>query len=409
MRSRRPPGPAAGRNTSRPAARRGKEAVSRSCRTGALRAGWIAMALPAVFGLFPGEGAALPRYAARYGQNCSLCHIDPTGGGARDLYASQYLVPTEFSFRSLDAEQRAKITPAIGENIVIGADLRTLARYSGDDAARAENNFFQMQSDIYLAFRVDDRFTAYFDRGRGDTYEVFGMAYLLPFNGYIKTGRFTPAYGWKFADHNAFVRERLGYLPPAHTDVGVEAGIFPGSAAVQFSLLNGNQGGIQDFNDELAVAVRVEYRGVFRGIGGAIGGSFRADDERAGVSFPRRTRRTGGPLGYLSWRNWTWVGEADWTRISPGGEEADTTGFVMSHEVACHVIRGLDLVGTYSFHDPDVGVQSGTRERLAAGFEFFYSPFAVISALVQHYRIDEGELVTGDDYTQTMVQFHFLY
>src|SRR5262245_32728836 len=39
------------------------------------------------------DANAIPRYTARVRQNCTLCHANPTGGGMRSLYASQFLVP----------------------------------------------------------------------------------------------------------------------------------------------------------------------------------------------------------------------------------------------------------------------------------------------------------------------------
>jgi len=359
--------------------------------------------------LFAADADAIPRYTARYEQDCILCHVNPTGGGQRTLYASQYLVPTEMVLRPFEYDELGKISPEISDNVIIGADLRTVARYSSDEMARPQNNFFHMQSDIYLSFQVDEKYVAYFDRGGSSTYEAFALARLLPWNGYLKTGRFTPAFGWKFADHNAFVREQLGFLPPAHTDVGMEIGLFPGTAAIQFALVNGNQGSTQDFNDELSLVVRAEYRRNFRGIAAALGGSYQRNDERPGATFSTHERSTGGPFGYLTWKRLSWVGEADWTRLSTPDSDVDTTGFVTSHEFAFQLSRGFDLVGTYSFYDPDIDLGAGAMERWAGGFELFYNPFARVSALVQAYRVEDGDQVDGVDYTQSVIQIHFLY
>lgn len=355
------------------------------------------------------DAFALPRYAARYEQNCNLCHFNPSGGGQRDVYASQYLVPTEMVLQSYDYDELGRIDPTLGDNVIIGADLRTIARYSDDDEARSQNNFFHMQSDIYVTLQVDERFAAYFDRGGSDTYEAFALARLLPFNGYLKTGRFTPAYGWKWADHNAFVREKLGFMPPAHTDVGVEAGIFPGSGAVQLAVLNGSPGSRQDFNDEPSVVIRGEYRRHVRGVGVAVGGSYQRNDDRPGADFPAEPRYHGGPFGYLAWKRLTWLGEVDWVRVSPPGGAPDTTGLVASHEIACQVTPGLDLVAAYSFHDPDVDLETGIEERWSGGFELFYNPFAKLSVLVQSYRSEPGGEIEGREYTQLVAQVHFLY
>lgn len=48
------------------------------CRRGAVLA---CLSLPVLLLLVAPEASALPRYSARYGQDCLLCHQNPTGGG----------------------------------------------------------------------------------------------------------------------------------------------------------------------------------------------------------------------------------------------------------------------------------------------------------------------------------------
>ena len=69
---------------------------------------------------------ALPRYTAVYGQNCVLCHVNPTGGGMRSLYASQFLVPEEIAASGWQPEEMETLSPQISPNLAVGLDLRTL-------------------------------------------------------------------------------------------------------------------------------------------------------------------------------------------------------------------------------------------------------------------------------------------
>ena len=223
---------------------------------------------------------AVPRYAVAYRQSCTLCHYDPSGGGMRSAYAAQYIVPTELARYSLPAEQLERLDPAIGENISIGFDLRTMFHY--DDDRNTQDNFLQMQGDVYLAFQLDDRFCAYFDRGMSGTYEVFGTAYVLPANGYLRVGRFVPPYGWRLADHTAFVRELQGFAPPGHTDVGLEAGISPGPWSLQAAVLNGAPGLIRDTDHGLAGAARASVRLQISPVALWVGGSIYRRDSHPG-------------------------------------------------------------------------------------------------------------------------------
>lgn len=71
------------------------------------------------------QADTVPRYSARYEQNCNLCHYNPTGGGQRDLYATQYIVPEEMTLSSYDSEKATLFDPQLSESVVLGADLRT--------------------------------------------------------------------------------------------------------------------------------------------------------------------------------------------------------------------------------------------------------------------------------------------
>ena len=99
------------------------------------------------------DAMALPRYTARYGQDCRLCHVNPTGGGLRNAYATQYLIPEEIAsspgrIRASDVEDDAQDTgSALSSAVSVGVDLRTLAWMQEG----GEGTVFSMQGDVYLA------------------------------------------------------------------------------------------------------------------------------------------------------------------------------------------------------------------------------------------------------------------
>src|SRR5258708_5740556 len=165
------------------------------------RSKWFTLALAALSVLPVLQARALPRYSARYEQNCMLCHVNPTGGGMRSAYATQQLIPKEIAMSPRALEAIAPLDTHIGKNITIGADFRELFIAATANASLAPpQGFFPMQGDVYLAFQLDPRYTLYYARSLSNTYEVFGLANVLPWDGYVKAGRFVPAYGWKFDD-----------------------------------------------------------------------------------------------------------------------------------------------------------------------------------------------------------------
>ncbi len=365
---------------------------------------------------------AIPRYSARYRQNCNLCHHNPTGGGMRSLYASKYIVPTEMVLRTIQSEVLESIRPDVSESITIGTDIRTIHHWASEDRELPELNFFQMQGDLYVRFQADPRYSAYLDRGQSSTLELFGLAYVLPWNGYVKFGRFTPAFGWKLADHRQFVREgRTGdafqdmfFEPPLHTDTDIELGIYPGTFSFVASLLNGSPGVFADVDDELGHMVRGAYRFGVGPAGLALGGSWYRNTGRG-------SQRTAfGPFWYVNVGRLTWLGEADWSDEDPARSRmgitvppgSSCTAFLTSHEISWQLVTGLDLRAVYNYADPDIDRQSGYRTKVGGGLDALVSPFFGVKAMVNYYDNEAGSAasdVTALSYTQTEVTLHVFY
>ncbi len=383
--------------------------------------GAVGIVLIAALGMILAAGAgATPRYAARYEQRCSLCHRDPSGGGMRTLYAAQFLVPTEMAARAGSLDELTETDPQVTEALAIGFDLRTLHTYSELDAANT--NFFQMQGDLYLAFQLGERFSAYLDRGSSGSTELYGLGYILPASGYIKVGRFQPTYGWRYADHTLFVRDRQGLAPPGHTDVGIEAGVFPGSFSLQAAVLNGALGSPRDRDRDLAGTLRIEFRRSVAGLALALGGSGLYNPQAGDVYT------LAGPFGSVQLGPLTWVAEAGWlvresvtgagagasAGASAGAEagaeaERDVTRFTTSHQLGWRVQRGWAMLLSYDFTDPDLDVKDGATTRYSVGSELLLYPFLHLRAAV-HYT-EEKRPAPGPDeeYYGTELQVHLLY
>lgn len=344
----------------------------------------------------------IPRYGARYEQDCNLCHYNPTGGGERDLYATTYLVPAEMAIPEFDEENATVFDPQIGESVVIGADVRTLfvksSKPDNSPVSRPDlENFFEMQGNLYLHLQLDSRFAVQMAYGISQQLEVFGLGYVLPADGYLKLGRFVPAFGWRFADHTRFVRDHLGYFPPNHTDVGLEAGIAPDPFTLTASVMNGQLGSTQDFNEDLAFTARGTFRVRGGSVGFLIGGSYLNNQT------PNATTQAGGPLWYLKVGKLTWTGEADVLSVKPTGVQAATTSWITSNELAYPLRRGVDLVGTFDFIDPNRDDDGLLVTRVGLGLETMPTPFLKLNALVNRYILNEG----ADNYTQLILQAHF--
>jgi hypothetical protein len=359
-----------------------------------------------LLGLAEGEAQALPRYAARYGQKCLLCHDDPTGGGKRSAYASQFLVPTEMVLRPLAADGAA-IDPQLNERISLGADLRTLYRYHPEPEHKAADNLFQMQGDLYLHLQVDARVSLHLEQGLAGSGDAYGLAFLLPAGGYLKAGRFAPSFGWRFADHSQFVRAEGGFAPPVDLDVGVELGLFPaGVTSLTLGLFNGAGGQLLDGDNRPALALRGEWRPELGPLKLGLGASLYRDEEAAAG----RERRLGGPFGYAALGSLTWLGEWDWERReSAEGEEP--TALIVSQELCWALRPGLEVRATLDFHDADVQARSGSRRRAGIGVDLLATPFIGLTAMLNGHDTQPGPALAaaGADYTDFTLILHFLY
>ena len=110
-----------------------------------------------------------------------------------------------------------------------------------------------MQGDLYLNLRLNRQFLVYVDKGLYAGFEAFGLAKVLPLDGYLKIGQFIPAYGTKIDDHTTFIRGGPYFpLNPALSiyrqglvfgeyaqQTGIEAGIAPSIFSLQVGLFDG--------------------------------------------------------------------------------------------------------------------------------------------------------------------------
>jgi hypothetical protein len=355
-----------------------------------------------------GSAFAVPRYTARYQQNCTLCHQNPTGGGMRSLYATQYLVPNELSMRKLSDEAIDKIHPDVSTSVTLGADFRTMWAWADEDS-RPERNFFQMQGDLYASFALHERISANMNVDQVANVEAYGLAWVLPWSGYIKAGRFTPVFGWKFEDHNRFNREELWFDQPFNTDAGVEVGIYPKHLAVWAPVLNGERGSnpIWDSNREVAIVGGALAQFELAQLAIGIGGSF-WQNAREPASGTTGRRTAGGPFGYLHWKGLAYLWEVDASRLTITNISSKTV-LLTAHELSYVLRPGLDLVGTYDYVDRDLDLKTGTRSRYGVGIECVPTAFVELQANVNYYDSESGADAPEPSFTRTELQVHLYY
>ncbi len=188
------------------------------------------------------ELQAIPRFALMRGNQCRDCHSNPTGGLIRNQDGWTY---GKNNLRMFKGKQ-SNISPFLNENISIGFDFRFQYLYSQE---LKKTDFHKMTGGIYSNFEMSENlnFIAAYDIYRG-YFEGYGVIKVLPSDGYIKIGSFSPNFGLKIDDHTAYTRNGdAGVLSstsiqgmifaPGYSQTGFEFGFFPNDFSfVSFSM-----------------------------------------------------------------------------------------------------------------------------------------------------------------------------
>lgn len=334
----------------------------------------------------------LPGFAAQVEQKCNLCHVDPTGGGMRNSFGSQYFAQTEMAMKKASLEDVTRFKPQISDNISIGMDMRTLYHY---DNETKQSTLFQMEGNLYLTAQLDQQFSLTLDKGLYSGFQVFGVGYFLPFHGYAKVGKFQPAYGWRFADHTSFVRERMLW-PPSTYDTGVEVGFHPQGISATFGMFNGSSL-MLDADKGKAGSARLEFRRNIRGFGFGLGGSYYRNDT------PNGAIDMYGPFWYTKFGRIIYLGELDWLDNAAG-----TVSLATTQDLAFIIRQGFWLRAIFDYHDPDVDFKTGALARYGIASQSF--PFAFLE-ITPHLWLYESTDPAGnkDRYVVYDGQIHFFF
>lgn len=361
--------------------------------------------------------SALPRFAARTGFKCQSCHVNPTGAGMRNVYGSTSYGREALPIKSWQEDYALdEFSTQLTDFISYGLDFRFLYFYqkkNNPDATRS--SFFPMQMDVYFNMKVSKKVNVYVNPAFGSEnvslprYEVFGIANILPLDGYIKAGRFTPSYGLRIDDHNLYVREKTPFRNNQGQGAGIEVGLNPGPLFLMASAMNAS--GERDAGLPKAIIAKAEARFSFDKANVLLGGSsfnkIEAGDEKVNLL---------GGYGVISWdANLVWMGAFEYIRGNSGdlatsGERlggysgGDVKQYAMTFEADYVVTQGIDLKLIYDFFDPNADLKTGTATRYSFGFEFFPVSGVEVRPL---YRYTNDTVSPGRKTSDVQVLLHF--
>ncbi|QEY11516.1 hypothetical protein [Cellvibrio sp. KY-YJ-3] len=348
--------------------------------------------------LLANTAAAEPYLAVKNNVQCSACHTNPAGGGARTTYGAWYgthqLPQTAGSLNLFDAGK-------LGETLRIGADLRTNYYQSDRDEAEDARGFETQSGQLYVVLQPkDSRFALYIDEQIAPGGALNREAFILTkLNGqhFLKAGRIMLPYGIRLEDDSAFIRQASGFNFDTG-DNGVELGLQYSKTLFNFAISNGSSG-LNNDDKNLQFLSRAEYLGS----NWRIGATALYNDAEAGA------RTQANVFGGFVWQGFVFLAEADLIKDESienisGEYQQQRVGLL---EVNREISKGYNVKLTTEFLDPDTNIDENHRVRHSLLLE--YTPFANLQI--------RGGLRQGDDipqratgnYLDMFAQLHFYY
>jgi hypothetical protein len=293
------------------------------------------------------------------------------------------------------------MSPKLNDNISIGLDFRGQFLYSQKNK---KADFQDMAGSIYTNIMLSKKINII---SRYDfvqqIWEAYGVASILPNNGYIKGGAFQPYYGIRIDDHTAYTRggdfstffstgARSGLIyNPLYVEAGLELGLYL-SDFIFFTTSIGSDVNTRTFSEDLAYTARLEFNPKVGKVGLLFGGSYSAAKDS--VDFY-------GGFGGIGYDRFTLLAEFDRAKNLTGTNVNSNLLMVQATYV---IIIGLEAYVRYDWMDPDVDVDNDDIAHLILGFEFV--PYSFIEIRPQYRILFEEPSV---DNNAVVLQFHFYY
>ena len=374
---------------------------------------------------------ATPRFAARNGAPCALCHVNPSGGGLRTVYGR-----TVFERQRLTSpwlarafgEDRSTMTvdPRIGSAIAVGSDLRAGYLYGrAEDGSTPLDSFFLMQADLYVAAELGRHATLYADYGAWGGFEAFALLthnLREPASGgglaeggwsvYLKMGRFLPTYGLRLEEHSTYTREGFGFLSTSR-DTGLELGLSRGRFLLQLSYL---KGALTDQNPEGTGYARVEWIPRLGPLKVTVGASASFNDDtmnlNPAIQVPLELgmgvhqAAAGAHLG-LSLGRFTWLAEADYVRAKSRADGVRGQALVTWQQLPFLPAQGIELQLAHEYWDPDLDLAMGRYTRAGASVELY--PWDYTELKLIYRRTFAPEMSPLDGLQEALAFLHLYY
>ncbi len=317
-------------------------------------------ALWLIVGLFAAQAVwAEPQFAVQTGLKCVACHSNPTGGGLRNAFGSNW-GQTELPSRYVDVGEE-RWSGAVSRYLSVGANLRATGSYFDVPNESVQNEFDIEEARLYIELNaIPNRFSIYFDQriapGSSNNLEAYGRYWSASHAWYVKAGQMYLPYGLRIEDDSAFIREVPG-INFATPDRGVELGLELAQWSAQLAVTNGTAGGPEEDRGKQYSARLEHVQSIWR-----LGISANFNDSEAGE------RRLGSIFAGVRTGPIAWLGEAGYIADKSflEGERKQQVGLVEANWL---VRKGHNLKLTAEYFEPDDDIDEDERARYSVVYE----------------------------------------
>lgn len=355
---------------------------------------FAAASLLALLVLLPLRAAAEPYLAVESGLKCGNCHVNPSGGGKRNVFGTLY-ARNEISARAVElAEGRMPWNgDVVSRWLAVGGDFR--GGYASVDVpgfARADDTDVT-RATVYAEFRVvPNLLSVYVDQKIAPDGSDNREAYLLltPLDGKVtvKAGQLFVPFGLRLQDDNAFVRQTTGvnFLTP---DDGIEVGLELAKWSAQLAVIEGTAGA-GDQISATAVYVQPRWR-----VGASVNTSEDpfGDREMQSVFAGLKT----GPI--------SWLAEVSLVTDESPFSERDFYATLL--EGNWRLRKGHNLKLGYEFLEPDSDRDEDEQERYSVVWE--YSPLQFVQARVGARRYNGIPNIAVSNRDEVFAELHVYF
>jgi hypothetical protein len=351
-------------------------------------------------GLAAAPAMAEPYLAVREGLTCSGCHVNPTGGGLRNVFGNVYaqqqlpMVPLAGGSAADGSKAPELWTGTVANRFGIGANGRVSGSYTDQSDEDDALTFDVDRVTIYGSAQLNEHVLLYVDQQQAPGGSANREAWVrLGWNDlYVRAGRLFLPFGWRLEDNEGFTR-RETEVNMEQGDDGVEVGWTTSRFDAALAVSNGNGGGAEVDDGKL-------FTGRFAWVAGMgqLGVSAYSNDTDTAerVMF--------GVFGGVNTGPVTWLAEYD--RIEDTDDFlGQTDSAVGLLEANWLIARGHNLKATAEMQHFENELED--RFRYSLVYEFFPWVFTQLRAGVRMRDSDDDDprLNTEEGFVQIHVFF----